>query len=84
MATDSLTIELESKGYLSLQKFVKYLKDNHPHAAISYPTAVRLVKEGKLRAIRVGQQHRLLRKEVVRWVAEGNRESPSDSPEPTS
>lgn len=68
----NLQRELERKGYLSLVKFTKYLKEYEPQAAISYPTALKLVREGKLNARRVGSMYRILRTEVARWVAEGN------------
>lgn len=78
----NLQHELERKGYLSLVKFTKYLKMYEPQAYISYPTALKLVNEGKLKAIRVGASYRVLRTEVVRWVAEGNWERRFDGSYP--
>lgn len=70
----SLTAELELNGYLSLNKFVRFLKDVAPHASASYPTMLRYVRQGKLRAIPVGSQLRIPRTEVERWMREGNFE----------
>ena len=70
----SLERELETRGYLSLNKFVKYLKLHHPVAAVSYPTALKLVEERKLRATMVGSQYRVSQTEAERWVTEGNWE----------
>lgn len=79
-----LEYELESKGYLSLNKFCKYLKQFHPGAYVSYPTALNLVKEGKLRAHKVGKQYRVSRLEAQRWVEEGNWERQVASPYSTT
>ncbi len=70
--TVSLTRQLETSGYLTLNKFVKYLKSVAPQAAVSYPTALKYVKEGKIHAIPVGSQYRIDRIEVERWIREGN------------
>lgn len=72
---------LATQGYLSLSGFVQYLKKHHPHARIAYPTAVKLVSEGKIRSVRVGKMHRIYRDELERFVREGNYEaSGSDLP----
>lgn len=76
----SLERKLERDGYLSLNQFVKYLKDYHPEAGMSYPTARRLIHDGKLRAIKQGNQYRVRRAEVERWVAEGNFERRAPTP----
>lgn len=82
----SLLRKLETQGYLSLSAFCEYLTQYVPHAAISYPTAVKYAKEGKLQTLKVGSQHRVLRREVERWVTEGSQEvapqGPSPSPTP--
>lgn len=74
MKMPSLQHELETKGYLSLVKFTKYLKEHHPEACVSYPTALKLVAEGKVRAIRIGSMYRITHVEVRRWVTHGNWE----------
>lgn len=71
-STANLQRQLEDNGYLSLNKFVAYLKEYHPEAYISYPTAAKLVKEGKLKGFAVGRSYRISRVEVMRWVSEGN------------
>ena len=76
--------ELETKGYLTLSKFVQYLKDYAPEAYISYPTALKLVKQGKIRARRVGGPYRIGRGEVERWIAEGAWERDLSSPYSTT
>lgn len=68
----SLDQELDDKGYLTLNKFVKYMKDFYPASAVSYPTAKRMIEAGKIRAQVRGSQLRILKSEVERWVAEGN------------
>ena len=82
-STTSLQRELDDKGYLSLVKFTKYLKVHQPHAYISYPTALKLVAEGKLKALHVGSSYRILKIEADRWVTGGNAESRFDGPYPT-
>lgn len=69
--------ELETQGYLTLNKMLKYLKEVHPAATISYPTALKYVKEGKLVATKRGSQIRVTRAEIARWVAQGNFEGMS-------
>jgi len=70
----SIVRKLETSGYLSLNQFVKYIKVNAPEASISYPTALRLVKLGKIQARMVGGTYRIGKAEIVRWVSEGNFE----------
>lgn len=74
--------QLEMQGYLSLNKFVEYLRENAPEAAISYPTAVKLVAEGKIIARRMGGSWRIGRAEIDRWVSQGNYEPDTYSPYP--
>lgn len=76
----SLHRKLETQGYLSLNQFVKYLKEYQPQAAMSYPTALKLVAERKLRARIVGSQNRITYEEAQRWVAEGNYEHKFSGP----
>ena len=72
MSDLALNQELEMNGYLPLVKFVAYLKEFAPQASVSYPTALKYVKEGKLRALTIGTQHRITRLEIERWIAGGN------------
>lgn len=76
----SLLRQLELDGYLSLSKFVRFLRENAPQASISYPTALKLVQEGKLKAVKLGSQYRITRSEAERWIAEGNWEGGLPSP----
>lgn len=67
--TSSLTSEIEkltARGWTSLNKFCKL-------ADISYPTALKLVKEEKLVAIKVGGVQRVYADEVRRFLSEGNK-----------
>lgn len=57
--------KLASRGYTSLSGFAKIV-------GISYPVAMRLKDEGKVKAIPVGGQHRVYRDEVERFLREGN------------
>lgn len=68
----SVLRKLETAGYLSLNQFVDYLASYAPEASISYPTALKLVTEGKIKARRVGSMWRIGRGEIERWVSEGN------------
>lgn len=74
--------QLEMQGYLSLNGFVDYLHNHAPEAAISYPTAVKLVSDGKIKARRVGGMWRVGREEIERWISEGNYDPISYSPYP--
>ena len=65
---------LQRTGYLTLTKFVEYLRENHIGMYVSYPTALRLVHEGKIKARKVGGQYRITREEIERWVEHGERE----------
>lgn len=64
--------KLASKGWLSLIDFTKYLKEEHPNNTVSYPTAINMVKEGKLRVIVVGNTYRVYQTEISRYLREGN------------
>ena len=68
----SLQRALDLDGELSLNQFVQYLKEYAPGASMSYPTALKLIAAGKLQTIRRGNEHRIERPEVLRWIAEGN------------
>lgn len=71
---ESLDHELASKGYLSLRKALEWFKIYHPSVAISYPTALKLIRDEKLVSIKVGKMHRFTRLELERFAAHGNRE----------
>ena len=64
--------DLTRHGWLSLNGFVKYLKENHPQHQVSYPTVLRMVDKGFLRVVTVGQTKRVYREEITRYLAEGN------------
>jgi len=68
----SLANQLAKKGWLSLNELVKYLKQDHPEHYISYPTALSMVKEGKIRVITVGSTYRIYLEEITRFIREGN------------
>lgn len=74
MKFESLDHELNSTGYLSLSKAVKWLKEYRRASSVSYPTALRLIKQEKLKAIRIGNIWRIYKNELDRFVAHGNRE----------
>lgn len=74
----SLDHELHSSGYLSLSKAIRWLKMYQPAAAISYPTALKLIKNNQIMAIRIGDMHRISREELDRFVKYGNK---GDAPE---
>lgn len=57
---------------LSLTGFVDYLRDNFPTMSISYPTALKLVKAGAIRSIRVGGVYKINMEEVKRFASQGN------------
>lgn len=76
----SLDHELNSSGYLSLNKALAWLKQYHPVASISYPTALKLLKDNRIMSIRIGDMHRISREELMRFVKYGNAD-PADVPE---
>ena len=67
---------LEKRGFLTLSQLVPYLKEYYPHASFSAPAMGRMVERGFIETIRVGRQHRILRKEIERFVEHGNRNPP--------
>lgn len=69
---DSSADKLGKRGWLSLNEFVKYLKAEHPDHYVSYPTALSMVREGKIRALTVGSTYRIYQEEVTRYLREGN------------
>ena len=71
---ESLSHELQSVGYLSLNKTLQFLKENYPSKAVSYPTALRLLENGHLKAVRIGSSWRLDQREINRFIEHGNRE----------
>lgn len=56
---------LALQGWVSLNGFAKIVD-------VSYPTALKLKQEGKVRTIQVGSQTRVYRSEVERFLREGN------------
>lgn len=76
---DSLAVELEVRGGLSLRKFVQYLQQYHPHVSFSYPTMLKMIKEGKIEVIRVGGQYRVTLDEAQRYIKYGNKPPPDAS-----
>ena len=69
---ESLDHELQSVGYLTLAKTIKWLKAYHPKASISYPTALRMIDDNRLLSVKIGGQHRLNIQELRRFVEHGN------------
>lgn len=80
----NLQHKLEAQGFLSLNQFCQYLKEFEPTAYVSYPTALKLVNEGKIRAVKIGAHYRINRVEANRWVTEGNWERQLASPYSTT
>lgn len=78
----SIIRKLETSGYLSLAQFVDYLKLNAPEASVSYPTALKLVNSGKIQGRKVGGVCRIGRREIERWVSEGNYDRMTYDPYP--
>lgn len=61
---------------LSLGNAVLYLKENYPDVAISYPTALKYIRLGYLRAIRVGKTYKIGLDELNRFATQGNYVAP--------
>ena len=78
----SLDHEFYTKGYLSLQKFTKWLKQYHPIMQVSYPTARSMIDKGTLKALRVGKMHRISHAEGQRYIAHGKYENRPTESEP--
>ena len=68
---------LSLRGYVSLRQFAKIID-------VSYPTAVKLMKEGKVDGIKVGGITRIYANEVNRYLLEGNKEQDEGSNTPHS
>lgn len=64
--------KLAKNGWLSLNEFVKYLRTDFPEHYVSYPTALSMVRENKLRAITVGSSYRIYQEEITRYIRDGN------------
>jgi len=62
---------LEALGPLSLSKFVTVLRDEFPHAYISYPTLRKAVAAGKIKVVQRNLQSKIMPEEAWRWVVEG-------------
>lgn len=62
---------LEEKGWLSLNQFVQYLKDEHPIKSLSYPAILRYVEKGVLEATKVGGQRRISKECIEHYVKYG-------------
>lgn len=58
--------------HFTLKTFCTYLKENYPVSFVSYPVALRLVKEGKIKAIKIGAQYRITYDEMLRFAHHGN------------
>lgn len=78
---DSLANQLAAKGYLTANGFVAYLHEVCPSKAVSYPTMQRMLKTGKVESFTVGNQRRISKEEIERYLREGNRE---EGQEPSS
>jgi len=65
--------ELASRGYISLSKFALL-------AGVSYPTALKLAKDGKVETTQVGSVYRVYTDEVHRFLREGNRQENGSDP----
>lgn len=74
-SNSEIVAELASRGWLSLNKFCLL-------AEISYPTATKLAKEGKLEGIKVGGVTRIYAEEIRRFLAEGNKQTDEGSNTP--
>ena len=75
----SLDHELASRGWLSLNKALQWLKEYHPASTISYPTALKMISAGKINAERVGSTWRLSKRELDGLAAHGIL-TPSEEP----
>lgn len=81
-----LVAKLADQGYLTAAGFVQYLKECHPILQISYPTLMRHIGAGKIKAIQVGGQTRISKDEIERYVqsGEGGDEPPSSDSRPSA
>lgn len=61
--------ELTGRNWISLKRFAVL-------AEKSYPVCLKLVRAGKVRAIRVGGTYRIYEDEVRRFLREGNHPDP--------
>lgn len=81
---DSLADKLEKDGYLSVHQLARYLKECHPIAAVTHPTLLRYIREGKLRAQYPDQPYhtKVEKEEIERFIKEGVRKIEVGDPSP--
>ncbi len=75
--TSKAAILLAENGWLSLSMFAKLI-------AVSYPTAFRMHKTGKVITVTVGGIHRVYAEEIKRFLKQGNAEGGELNPLPSS
>lgn len=62
---------LEEQGWLTLNQFVQYLKDEHSIKSLSYPAILRYVEKGILEATKVGGQRRITKECIDHYLKYG-------------
>ncbi len=67
--------QLTSQGWLSLNKFAVI-------ADMSYPTALKAAREGKVEVVKVGGVNRVYKDEILRFLSEGNKPTDGGSKSP--
>lgn len=77
---DSLADKLAEQGYLTASGFCDYVKEVRPILAVSYPTLMRYIKDGKIRSVTVGGQTRISKEEIEKYLKNGEEgEQPSST-----
>lgn len=66
-SSDTALQQLAQRGYVSLNQFCKL-----PGINVSYPTALRMKKNGQIKGVQVGGIFKIYAKEVKRFLKQGN------------
>ncbi len=63
--SETILTDLERRGWLSLNQFSKLIK-------VSYPTALRMMRNGNIQVVKVGGINRVYKDEILRFRSDGN------------
>lgn len=69
--TRSSADHLSQQGYLTVNQLADYLK-SYPTKKVSYPTLMRIVKDGQIDSYMVGKQIRILEASIRKYIEDTN------------
>lgn len=62
---------LDTKGYLTINQLVHYLKEFHPLKSVSYPALQRYAQQGYLECDKLGGQYRVSKASIEHYIEHG-------------